>query len=196
MKLTSSWKPSIQKYMRQARAPRAPSQNWSTLLRHHVMQIWACDFLPPVDLLFWQVFLFFVLQVGSRRVVHFGMTRTPTAAWVAQPLREATPCGQGPQHLIRDRDPRYGTLFAVVARASGIEVLKTRIARLVPMPSVSAFSEGCDGNVWITGSSRAKGNCIGSSKNMWLSLTQRGHIRASIRRSVSGRPRARGKAEG
>jgi putative transposase len=58
-------------------------------------------------------------------VVHFSVTRLPTDAWVAQQLREATPFGQAPCFLIRDRDRRYGEAFTRVAVTTAIEVLKT-----------------------------------------------------------------------
>jgi hypothetical protein len=61
----------------------------------------------------------------SRRVVHVGVTRHPSDAWVAQQLREATPFGQHPKHLITDNDSKYGPLFAHVARATGIDHIRT-----------------------------------------------------------------------
>jgi putative transposase len=54
-----------------------------------------------------------------------GVTRSPTDAWVAQQLREATPYGQAPKYLIRDNDSKFGPSFARVARTSGIKILKT-----------------------------------------------------------------------
>src|SRR5215471_8155512 len=41
------------------------------------------------------------------------------------PLREATPYGQGPKYLIRDRDSKFGPSFVRVAATSGIKILKT-----------------------------------------------------------------------
>ena len=67
---------------------------------------------------------FFLVALGSRRVVHVGVTRRPTDAWVAQQLREATPFGQRPRHRIRDNDRKYGPVFARVAAGSGIDVLR------------------------------------------------------------------------
>jgi putative transposase len=69
------------------------------------------------------VFVFVVIELGSRRVVHFGVTRNPTDKWAAQQLREATPFGEGPRYLIRDNDKKYGDSFEQVT--AGIEVLKT-----------------------------------------------------------------------
>ena len=59
------------------------------------------------------------------RVVHVGVTRHPTDAWVAQQLREATPFGERPTYLIRDNDSKYGPTFSRVASASGITELRT-----------------------------------------------------------------------
>lgn len=38
---------------------------------------------------------------------------------------KATPYGQSPKYLIRDRDGKFGSCFARVAATSGIEMLKT-----------------------------------------------------------------------
>ncbi len=65
-----------------------------------------------------------MIELSSRRVVHFAVTRTPTKAWVAQQLREATPFGTGPKYLIRDNDNMFGTRFDEVAQTTGIELLR------------------------------------------------------------------------
>jgi len=72
-------------------------------------------------------FAFFIVDLGSRRVVHVGVTRHPTDAWVAQQLREATPFGAGPRFLIRDNDSKFGARFARAAAGSRIEVLRTPV---------------------------------------------------------------------
>ena len=54
-----------------------------------------------VDFTFRQLYAFFIIELGSRRVVHVGVTRHPTDAWVAQQLREATPFEDHPTYLIR-----------------------------------------------------------------------------------------------
>jgi transposase InsO family protein len=115
----------IQKYRREARPTRHTGQDWATFLRNHADDVWARDFLPVTDLLFRPLYAYFLIALGSRRVVHVGVTRHPTDAWVAQQLREATPFGTAPRFLIRDRDSKYGHAFARVAGASGISVLRT-----------------------------------------------------------------------
>jgi len=118
-------KRTIQKYMRQVRATRPRGQTWSTFLQTHAQQVWACDFLPVTDLFFRSLFAFFIIELHSRKVIHVGVTRSPTDAWTAQQLREATAYGVGPKYLIRDNDGKFGPRFARVAATSGIKILKT-----------------------------------------------------------------------
>ena len=118
-------KSTIQKYLREAGPSRPAGQPWSTFLRNHADTTWACDFLPVTDLFFRPLYAFFVVALETRRVVHVGVTRHPTDAWVAQQLREATPFDQRPRYLVRDRDSKYGAMFTRVAAASGITELRT-----------------------------------------------------------------------
>jgi putative transposase len=130
-------KRTVQRHMRRVRPPRPAGQTWATFLRTHGRDTWACDFLQLTDLLFRPVFAFFIIELGSRRVVHVGVTRAPTDAWAAQQLREATPEGVGPRFLVHDHDAKYGSAFARVAAASAIEVIRTPIRRRGPTPSAS-----------------------------------------------------------
>jgi len=118
-------KRTLQTYLPTSRAPRPRGQSWATFLRAHAPDIWAGDFLPVTDLLFRPLFAFFVIALDTRRVVHVGVTRHPTDAWVAQQLREATPFDQRPRYLVRDNDGKFGAAFARVAAASGIVILRT-----------------------------------------------------------------------
>ena len=95
--------------------------------RNHAAQVWACDFLQVTDLFFRPLFAFFVVELKSRKVIHVGVTRCPTDAWVAQQLREATPYGQVPKYLICDHDSKFGSCFRRVAKTSGIKLLKTPV---------------------------------------------------------------------
>jgi len=120
-------KRTIQKYMRNVRTPQPGGQRWATFLHHHAAQIWACDFLQVTDLFFRPLFAFFIIELKSRRVIHVGVTRSPTDPWVAQQLREATPYGQAPKYLMCENDSKFGSCFARVATTSAIEILKTPV---------------------------------------------------------------------
>ncbi len=65
--------------------------------------------------------------MGSRKIIHVGITSHPTDEWTAEQLREATPFEQRPKYLIRDNDAKFGSQFKQVAEGVGIEVLKTPI---------------------------------------------------------------------
>ena len=129
--------------VRLARPHPAHGKDWPTFLKNHAQLVWSCDFLPVIDLFFRQFYAFFIIELGSRRVVHFGVTSHPTDAWVAQQLREATPYGLTPHFLIRDRDSKYGDDFARVAKASSIEVPKMPYRA----PKANAICEQCMGSL-------------------------------------------------
>jgi putative transposase len=116
-------KSTIQTYINQVRSPVPTKQTWATFLRNHAKDIWAVDFLQTYDLFFRAIFVFVVIELGSRRLLHLGVTRSPNDAWVAQQLREATPFGEGPRFLIRDNDNKFGDAFDRVAEGTGIDVL-------------------------------------------------------------------------
>jgi transposase InsO family protein len=119
-------KRTVQRYMR-GTAPTAPrgGQGWRTFLRNHT--VWACDFLQVYDIWFRPVFAFFIVDVNAKRVVHVAVTRAPTQAWTAQQLRNATPFGEGPQFILRDRDDKFGAAFDRIAKGAGARVLRTAV---------------------------------------------------------------------
>jgi len=69
---------------------------------------------------------------GRRQLVHLNVTAHPTAAWVWGQLIAATPRGQTPRYLIRDRDAVYGRDFLPRARRLGVETVLTPIHRVRP----------------------------------------------------------------
>ena len=79
------------------------------------------------DIFFRPLVAFFLIELRSRKVIHVGVTLSPTDAWVAESLREATPYGQAPKYLIRENDSKFGSCFARVATTSAIEILKTPV---------------------------------------------------------------------
>ena len=101
------------------------SQTWATFLKNQANGIWACDFTVVNDWLFRQWYIFVVMELKRRRIVHATVIQYPTDEWTAQQLREATSWGRGPKCLIRDRDSKYAARFSAVAVSSGIQELKT-----------------------------------------------------------------------
>lgn len=120
-------KRTVQKYMRSVRERRGGGQTWATFVKNHADDIWCCDFVQTYDLLFRPLFLFFLMNQGSRKVVHIAATRKPTQEWTAQQLRNATMDGLAPRFLIRDRDEKFGVTFDRVAKGAGTRVIKTAV---------------------------------------------------------------------
>ena len=118
-------KRTIQKYMPKERKSLSSSQTWANFVKNHIGDIWACDFTVVYDWLFRPRYIFVIMELKTRRIVHSAVTTSPSDEWTAQQLREATPWGQGPKYLLHDRDSKYASHFSAVAAGSGIKELRT-----------------------------------------------------------------------
>ena len=54
------------------------------------------------------LYVFLVSDNARRRVLHFGVTQSPIAAWTGQQIVEAFPWDSAPTYLLRDRDGKFG----------------------------------------------------------------------------------------
>ena len=116
---------------------RSGGQSWATFLANHADATWACDFIQAYDILFRQVYAFFIVHMGSRKVVYAAACRNPTQEWTTQQLRNATMDGDAPKILLRDRDDKFGASFDRVAKGVGIRVIKTAVRA----PDMNAVAE-------------------------------------------------------
>ena len=118
----------VRKYMPK-RPPGLPrgDQHWSTFLRNHAKGIIACDFFVAVTATFRMLYVFVVIEHGTRRLVHVNVTANPTAEWTVQQLREAITEGRY-RHLIHDRDRIYSRQLDSSIEALGLKVLRSPIA--------------------------------------------------------------------
>jgi len=71
------------------------------------------------------LYVFFVLSLERRRILHVNVTAHPHAAWTAQQIVEAVGPDANVVCLIRDRDGIYGAAFNGRVRNLGIEQLRT-----------------------------------------------------------------------
>jgi len=78
----------VRKYM-PVRPPGHPrgDQRWSTFLRNHAAAILACDFFVAVTATFRMLYVFVVIEHGTRRLAHINVTANPNAEWTLQQLR-------------------------------------------------------------------------------------------------------------
>ena len=125
-------KDTVAKYMpKPARRPRRPpSQTWKTFLRNHLAGTIAIDFLTVPTVTFNVLYVFFVLSLERRRVLHVNVTAHPYAAWAAQQIVEAIGAEIVPARLVRDRDAIFGTEFD--ARVDNLGIRQIRISPRSP----------------------------------------------------------------
>jgi putative transposase len=100
---------SVSRLMPRLRQP--PSQTWRTFLANHLNEIASVDLFTVPTATFQVLFCLVVLRHDRRRVLHFNVTKHPTAQWAAQQLVEAFPEAVSARYLLRDRDRIYGDYF-------------------------------------------------------------------------------------
>ena len=97
---------------------RRGDQTWKTFLHTHAKELVSVDFFVVPTATFRVLYVFLVLAHERRKVLHFNITDSPSAAWTAQQLTEAFPYCNPPRYLLRDRDSIYGVEF--VQRTHGL----------------------------------------------------------------------------
>jgi transposase InsO family protein len=116
----------VGKYL--AQGPRRkpdPSQRWLTFVRNHAQAIVACDFFVVVTARFRILYVFVLMELGRRKILHFNITDHPSAEWTQQQLREALP-GEHPfRFLIHDRDSIFSKELDQAVATMGVRVLRT-----------------------------------------------------------------------
>src|SRR5213594_1718987 len=63
------------------------SQAWSSFVRNHARAVLACDLFVTVTATFGMLYVFVVLEGGTRRILHWNVTDHPTAEWTGQQFR-------------------------------------------------------------------------------------------------------------
>jgi putative transposase len=135
----------VRRYMRRP-APSHPStssQSWGTFVRNHASETLACDFFVAVTATFRLVYVFLVLEIGTRRILHWNTTEHPTAAWTAQQFRSFFTGDEAYRFVIHDRDAAFSPVVDEVLRSMNLRVLKTP----PDMPQADAFCERLIGTV-------------------------------------------------
>jgi hypothetical protein len=65
----------VRRYMpSRPRHPKSGTQAWSTFVRNHTRSVLASDFFVVVTATFRLLYVFVVLEVGSRRILHWNVT--------------------------------------------------------------------------------------------------------------------------
>jgi transposase InsO family protein len=110
---------------------RGRRTSWHTFIKSHLGAIAGADFFT-VEVLrgfgLVRYFVFFVIDIKTRRVHVAGITNQPSEAWMRQMARNLTDWVDGflkqTRYLILDRDPLYTQAFREMLRGSGVKVVR------------------------------------------------------------------------
>jgi putative transposase len=134
----------VRRYMPpRPRRPKPGTQAWSTFVRNHARSVLASDFFVAVTATFRLLYVFVVLEVGTRRIVHWNVTAHPTAEWTAQQFRMVVRDDQAYRFVIHDRDTIYSEGVDHTLEALGLTVLRTPVRA----PQANAFCERLIGTI-------------------------------------------------
>jgi putative transposase len=123
---------------------RGRHANWHTFIQSHLGAIAGADFFT-VEVLrgfgLVRYYVFFALDIGSRRVHIAGITSQPSDAWMRQVARNLTDCVEGflkqTRYLILDRDPLYTKAFRTILKDAGVNIVRLPARS----PNLNSYSE-------------------------------------------------------
>ena len=87
----------------------------------------AFDFFTVPTVTFQVLYCFFVIEHGRRKILHFNVTRHPTAEWVVQQLREAFPEVASYRYVILDRDAKFDGVVVSFLQGAGLKLKRTSV---------------------------------------------------------------------
>ena len=117
----------VARYLRRIRRRGDPGKSWLAFLENHREVIAAFDFFTVPTVTFKLLYGFFVIAHGRGKILHFNVTRHPTAEWVVQQLRETFPDAGPYRYVILDRDSKFDAEVIAFLKATGLQPKRTSV---------------------------------------------------------------------
>jgi putative transposase len=115
--------------------------SWRRSCSTQAKTLLACEVTHVDTVLLRRLYVFYVIEVATRRVHPRGVTRHPTGPWAVPCARDfATDLADRAEavgFLVRDRDAKFTAVFDAVFASAGIEEFRTP----VPAPRANAYAE-------------------------------------------------------
>jgi transposase InsO family protein len=115
----------VSRHLPKPRPDPSQHQRWTTFLRNHRDVIAGMDFFVVPTARFRLLYVWFAIDHGRRRILHFNVTENPSASWVIQQLREAFPDAPSHRFLVYDNDSIFSTAVTSAITSFGIEPRRT-----------------------------------------------------------------------
>lgn len=134
------------------------------------------------------LYVFVVIEHGTRRLAHVNVTARPGADWTLQQLRELVGDAAGYKYLIHDRDRIVAKRLDESIKALGLEVLRS----LVESPKANAICERVIGTIrrewldWLIPQSEAH---LRSLLNGWVTHCNGGRLHSALGPGVPDPPK-------
>jgi transposase InsO family protein len=115
----------VSRYVPKPTPDTSQQQRWMTFLRNHKDVIAGMDFFVVPTVRFRLLYVWFAIDHGRRKILHFNVTANPTARWVIQQLRETFPDEPSHQFLIYDNDAIFSTAVTGAIKSFDIDPKRT-----------------------------------------------------------------------
>jgi putative transposase len=169
----------VRRYMPSRPRPRGgrSAQSWVVFLHNHAGAVLACDFFIVVTATFQRLYVFVLLDIGTRRIVHWNLTDRPRSEWTIQQFRNGLPLDGTYHFLVHDRDGIFAPAVDEALWSMSLQVLKTPVRA----PQANAHCERFIGT--------ARRECLD-----WIIPLNERHLRSVLAEWVShyngGRPQS------